>query len=187
VQPLDVVAQINSENTAGFLPVGSTGVIRAQLVWTTDADLDLYLVLPNGQVVSFSNVSVTFNNGRAIARLDHDNLGNTIDIPPNVRVENIAVNGIPLGGLYQFFVRNFSSSNVTDPFTVTVFYNGRTQVITGTLGPGQTSVSVFVQAGGPASLSNTYLAARSRNPRNNSVRPDQHGVDRSRFPLRNEF
>ena len=72
-----MVAQLKTKNPGGFLPVGSTGIIRAQLIWNTSADLDLYLTLPNGQVVSFGNVAVTFNNGRALARLDHDNLGNT--------------------------------------------------------------------------------------------------------------
>src|SRR5204862_7518639 len=103
VQPLDVVAQqLNNQSPGGFLPVGSSGIIRAQLIWNTAADLDLYLTLPNGQVVSFANVSVTFNNGRGIAMLNHDNLGNIVDIPPKIRVENIVVNGVLLNGLYQF-------------------------------------------------------------------------------------
>ena len=167
--------------------MGSTGVIRAQLVWNTDADLDLYLVLPNGQVISFSNVSVTFNNGRATAVLDHDNLGNTIDIPPNTRVENIAVNGIPLGGLYRFIVNNFNSSNVTDSFTLTVFYNGQFQVISGTLGPGQTSLPVVVQVpGGSPLIGNSYLAAALSNPRSTS-QPAQRTVNRPGAPPRHPF
>jgi hypothetical protein len=143
--PLDVVAQINNQNPGGFLPVGSTGIIRAQLVWNTAADLDLYLTLPNGQVVSFSNVSVTFNNGRAIAMLDHDNIGNKIDLPPNIRVENIVVNGIPLSGLYSFIVNNFNSQTGADSFTLRVFYNGHLQVFRGTLPGGQNSPPIIVQ------------------------------------------
>ena len=147
--PLDVVAQqVNNQNPGGFLPVGSTGIIRAQLIWNTAADLDLYLTLPNGQVVSFGNVSVTFNNGRAIAMLDHDNLGNTIDVPPNIRVENIVVNGIPLAGLYSFIVNNFNSPNGADSFTLRVFYNGQLQVINGSLAGGQNSPPVIVQVPG---------------------------------------
>ena len=145
VLPLDVVAQLQNQNPGGFLPVGSTGIIRAQLIWNTSADLDLYLTLPNGQVVSFSNVSVTFNNGRAIAMLDHDNLGNTIDVPPNIRVENIVVNGIPLAGLYSFIVNNFNTPNGADSFTLRVFYNGHTQLFTGSLANGQNSPPVIVQ------------------------------------------
>jgi hypothetical protein len=61
----------------GFLPVGGTGVIRGQLVWDTSADLDLHLTLPDQQQVFFANPTATFNNGRATARLDHDNLGGT--------------------------------------------------------------------------------------------------------------
>lgn len=151
VQPLDVVAQTTSTsntNPGGFLPVGSSGVIRAQLIWNTAADLDLYLTLPNGQVVSFANVSVTFNNGRAIALLDHDNLGHTIDFPPNLRVENISINGIPLNGIYTFIVNSFNSTNLADTFTLRVFYNGQLQVITGTLAPGQNSVPVTIHVPG---------------------------------------
>ena len=146
--PLDVVAQLKNQNQNGFLPVGSTGIIRAQLVWNTSADLDLYLTLPNGQVISFGNVSVTFNNGRAIATLDHDNLGNTIDVPPHFRVENIVINGIPLAGLYSFVVNNFDSPNGADSFTLRVFYNGHVQVFNGSLAGGQTSPPIVVQVPG---------------------------------------
>jgi hypothetical protein len=140
--PLDVVAQLNNQNF-GFFP-GPTGVIRAQLVWNTSADLDLFLTLPNGQVVSFANVSVTFNNGRAIAMLDQDNLGTTINFQPNIRVENIVVNGIPLEGLYSFIVNNFSTPNGSDGFTLRVFFNGHVQVFNGNLAGGQNSPPVNV-------------------------------------------
>lgn len=142
--PLDVVAQLNNQNNNGFFP-GPTGVIRAQLVWNTSADLDLMLTLPNGQVVNFANVSVTFNNGRAIAALDRDNLGHTINFQPNIRVENIVINGIPLAGLYSFLVNNFNSQNASDAFTLRVFYNGHTQVFNGNLAPGQNSPPIVVQ------------------------------------------
>jgi hypothetical protein len=143
--PLDVVAQLKTQNPGGFLPVGSTGIIRAQLIWNTAADLDLYLTLPTGQVVSFSNVSVTFNNGRAIAMLDHDNVGDTIDIPPRTRVENIVVNGIPLAGLYRFIVNSFNSPTGSDSFTLRVFYNGHLQVFHGSLPGGQNSPPIIIQ------------------------------------------
>jgi hypothetical protein len=145
VVPADVVAQIRSQNGGGFLPVGSTGIIRAQLIWNTAADLDLYLTLPNGQVVSFGNVSVTFNSGRAVAMLDHDNRGATIDVPPNIRVENIVVNGIPLAGLYSFIVNNFNTSNASDSFTLRVFYNGQLQVVSGSVAAGQNSQPIVVE------------------------------------------
>jgi hypothetical protein len=145
VVPPDVAAQIRGRNdNSGFLP-GPTGVIRAQLIWNTSADLDLYLTLPNGQVVSFGNVSVTFNNGQAVALLDRDNNGGTVNFPPNTRVENIVVNGVPLAGLYSFVVNNFNSSNPGDSFTLRVLYNGRLQVFTNTLAAGQNSAPVVVQ------------------------------------------
>src|ERR1700674_4512046 len=144
--PIEVsVAQLTALGAPEFLNVGGTGVIRGQLVWRTDADLDLYLTLPNGQQISFRNVSVTFNNGMATATLDHQNLGNTIDVQPNIRVENIVVTGVPLSGLYNFFVNNFGTQSSSDPFTLTVNYNGKTQVITGNLGNGATSEPVIVK------------------------------------------
>jgi hypothetical protein len=145
VLPLDVVAQIQDKNPGGFLNVGSNGIIRGQLTWNTSADLDLYLTLPSGQVVSFGNVAVTFNNGRALARLDQDNLGTRIDVAPTTRVENIAINGVPLAGLYRFVANNFNASNGVDSFTLRVFYNGHLQVINGNLAGGQNSVPVVVQ------------------------------------------
>jgi hypothetical protein len=145
VVPIDTVAQLQNKNPNGLLPVGTTGILQAQLIWNTSADLDLYLTLPNGQVVSFSNVAVTFNNGRAIARLDQDNRGGTINVPPRTRVENISINGVPLRGLYSFFANNFSSPNGTDPFRLVVFFNGHTQIINGTLAVGQNSNPIVVQ------------------------------------------
>ncbi|MBA2271387.1 MAG: FecR domain-containing protein [Chthoniobacterales bacterium] len=124
---------------AGFVDVGGTGVIRGQLVWNTSADLDLHLILPDNQEVFFANQRVTFNNGRATAELDVDNLGDDINVPPSMRVENIVVNGVPLNGLYTFFVNNFSASNGSDQFTLRISGNGTTQTLTGTLSQGQNS------------------------------------------------
>jgi hypothetical protein len=128
----------------GFVDVGGSGILRGQLVWDTSADLDLHLVLPDQQEVYFGNPSVTFNNGRATAVLDADNLGNKVDVPPSTRVENIVVNGVPLNGNYTFFVNSFGSSNTTDSFTLRISNNGTVQVITGTLAPGQNSTPVII-------------------------------------------
>jgi FecR protein len=138
-----------SGGDGGFIPVGGTGVIRGQLVWDTHADLDLYLMIPGQQVpVYYGNPSVTFNGGKATAVLDHDNRGGIIDAPPAHRVENIAVNGMISNGTYTFFVNSFATPDPSDPFTLRVFYNGRTQVLNGTLAPNQTSSNVAVHVGG---------------------------------------
>jgi len=129
----------------GFINVGGTGIIRGQLVWDTTADLDLHLTLPDQQQVYYANRSVTFNGGRATATLDHDNLVEVIDAPPNHRIENIAVNGVPAPGTYSFFVNSFSTPNPSDPFSLRVSFNGRTQLLTGNLGPQQNSTSLIVQ------------------------------------------
>lgn len=131
-------------DNGGFVDVGGTGLIRGQLVWNTSADLDLHLTLPDQQHVYFGNRSVTFNNGRGTAALDVDNLGETINVQPDTRVENIVVNGVPLSGDYTFYVNNFGSSNRSDPFTLRVSGNGTVQVISGTLTPGQNSTPVVV-------------------------------------------
>lgn len=128
-----------------FVDVGGEGVLRGQLVWTSAADLDLHLVLPDQQEVSFANSNVTFNNGRATAVLDHDNLGEIIDAPPNLRVENIVVNGTLSGGAYTFFGQSFSTPNSSDSFTLTVRGNGQTQTVSGTLANGQESNPITVQ------------------------------------------
>jgi hypothetical protein len=148
VLPPDYAINTREDPQRDFLVPSPTGVIRAQLVWNTAADLDLYLTLPTGQVVSFGNVSVSFNNGRALATLDRDNLGTTINFQPTTRMENIVVNGIPLAGLYSFIVNNFNSPSGTDAFTLRVFYNGRTQVFSGVLPGGQNSSPVIVQVPG---------------------------------------
>jgi hypothetical protein len=137
-----------SEN-GGFVDVGGTGVIRGQLIWNTSADLDLHLILPDRQEVFFANQRVTFNNGRATAELDVDNLGNEINVPPTMRVENIVVNGVPLNGLYTFFVNSFSSPNASDQFTLRISGNGTTQTLTGSLSPGQNSQNLTLQFGSP--------------------------------------
>jgi hypothetical protein len=132
-----------------FVPVGSTGVIRGQLVWDTSADLDLHLLLPDQQHVYYANPSVTFNGGRGTARLDHDNTGD--GTPTDLgrdRVENIAINGTISNGTYTFFVNSFATPDQSDPFTLRVFYNGNTQVLTGALAPNQTSTNVVVHVGG---------------------------------------
>jgi hypothetical protein len=134
----------SSSSGGGFIPVGGTGVIRGQLVWTTSADLDLHLTLPDEQHVFFGNTSVTFNNGKATAVLDHDNRGGIIDAPPDKRVENIAVNGTPSNGNYTFFVNNFSSSNASDPFTLRIGSGTHTQSLSGTLTSGQNSAPLVL-------------------------------------------
>lgn len=129
----------------GFVDVGGSGVIRGQLIWETFADLDLHLFLPDGQEVFYANTTVTFNAGRAVAMLDADNLGGRIDVPPNQRVENISITGVPSGGSYQFFVDSFSTPNASDFYTLTVSGGGTTRTMSGNLGAGQTSAPLTLQ------------------------------------------
>jgi hypothetical protein len=77
--------------------------------------------------------------------LDHDNRGEIIDAPPNHRVENIAVSGMPSSGNYTFFVNSFATPNSSDPFTLRVLFNGHTQLLSGSLAPQQNSSNLVVQ------------------------------------------
>ena len=145
VQQLRASASVSTGgNGGGFVPIGGTGILRGQLIWNSNADLDLHLILPNGQEVFFGNITVSFNNGLATATLDRDNLGRIIDLPPDLRVENIAITGMPSAGTYSFFARSFFTANGTDTFTLRVQGGGRTQVLTGTLGLGQNSGTLTV-------------------------------------------
>jgi hypothetical protein len=70
--------------------------------------------------------------------------GETIDRPPNLRIENIAITGTPSGGSYQFFVDSFGTPNTSDNFTLHVSGGGTNQTITGNLPAGQNSQTVTV-------------------------------------------
>lgn len=109
--------------TGPFESVGASGVIRGQLTWTTTADLDFHLTVPGGGHVAYYNLSVALPGG-AVARLDHDNLGHTIDVAPNLRVENIAITGgTPPVGTYAFYVHSYTPAS-TGPTTATVRLTG---------------------------------------------------------------
>lgn len=129
---------------AGFLSGGGgAGIVRGQLAWTTTADMDLHLNLPNGQQVFFGNRTVNFNG--ATAQLDMDNrVGSTN--PANPAVENIVVTGsnVPPGN-YTFFVRNFSGVPTSSVLRVTGDNNatGRTHNVP-TLTGGQQSQNFVV-------------------------------------------
>ena len=115
----------SNSGSGGFVNVGGDGVIHGQLVWTTPSDLDLHLILPDGQgEVYFGNRSITFNDGAATATLDHDNVGGAPDVAPNEYVENIAVTGVPLAGAYQFVVQDFNNHGVPDPISYTLTTTG---------------------------------------------------------------
>jgi hypothetical protein len=125
---------------AGFLPttigdfvenVGGLGLMRGQMIWRNASDMDLHLILPNGQEVYYGNTDITFSGDGQTARaqLDADNLGGVINQAPDVRAENIVVN--PTGGStrlppgnYEFFIRNFSDNGGTGSTTATLLLTG---------------------------------------------------------------
>lgn len=117
------VTPLPPPTTDDFINVGGSAPIRGQIVWMTDADIDLHLLTPTGSNVYFGNPSVVLNG--ATATLDHDNLGGTIDAAPNLRIENIVVDGsqIPAGS-YGFYANSFSGNNNGLPTTVQIRVTG---------------------------------------------------------------
>lgn len=136
----------SGSGSGAFENVGGSAVIRGQLIWTNAADLDLHLILPDLQEVSFANKTVVFNNGQATAQLDADNLGGTVNVAPDKRVENIIVTGNPQPGNYQFFFRNFSGTNGPDTGKLTISGdNGQTtQTLTSTPANGSDSPKLIL-------------------------------------------
>lgn len=137
--------------TGDFVDVGGEGLVRGQLTWRNNADLDLHMFLPDNTEVAFFNPTVVFNNGHATAELDFDNLGGTINVPPDLRVENIVVNGDVPAGTYNFLVDNFSDNgNLLTDFTLVLTPNGgqTTETVTGTLAPGGATDRIPLVVGG---------------------------------------
>jgi hypothetical protein len=132
VQQLTPLSQLSETINNPSTAIGGLGLVQGQLAWTTTADLDLHLLLPgNAGEVFFANTSITFNNGGAVAALDRDNLGSTINVAPNKRLENIGVVGsnIP-AGTYKFFAFNFNDPNGSTAYTLTATGNaGRSTVL----------------------------------------------------------
>jgi hypothetical protein len=136
----------------GFINVGGTGDIRGQIVWMTDADIDLHLQTPANGEVYYGNRTVTLTGG-ATAQLDHDNLGGVIDAAPDKRIENIVVNGTPIPlGNYTFFAHSFSGNNGGLPTTVQIRVTGNANATSlagsATLSSGQNSSNYLVNISG---------------------------------------
>ncbi len=141
-------------SNTGVASIGSSGLIRAQLIWHNTADLDLHMILPGGAGhLYYGNSTINFNGGQATAKLDHDNLGGTIDVAPDLRVENIAVTGTAIpAGLYQVYAYVFSANgNATISYQLTATGDSTlgTQTLTGTFtATGQTSSTINVNSPG---------------------------------------
>lgn len=118
------VTPLPTPGTGGFIDVGGSGLIRGQILWMTDADIDLHMIAPTGGEVYFGNKTLSLG-GSATAQLDHDNLGGTIDVAPDRRIENIVVTGSPIPtGSYNFFARSFSGGSSGLPTNVQIRVTG---------------------------------------------------------------
>jgi hypothetical protein len=120
----------------GFVNVGASGELRGQLVWRDESDLDLRLVMPESAPLPlFSNIVKVGQDpiplvGGAFARLDVDNKGNVISAGPDLRIENIVINGGPVpAGTYVFFVDATRVLPAGTPYALTVTPDGGRQLV----------------------------------------------------------
>lgn len=158
------LAHVTPIDTSGFINVGNSGEIRGQIVWLTNADIDLHMQPAIGGNVYYGNRTVAIG-ANATASLDHDNLGGTIDIAPDKRVENIVVTGsqIPAGN-YTFYAHSFSGNNNGQPTTVQVRVTGNGNATsltdTATLSSGQSSSNYIVNYQGTTQAPTYSIQAR---------------------------
>lgn len=95
---------------------GNRGKLRVNLAWNTTDDLDIHVLIPNGQVINYSNKIVEYNG--ALGQLDVDkNASNDIVSSPQ---ENINWNVIPQGK-HTISVNFFTSREKTKvSFTISI-------------------------------------------------------------------
>jgi hypothetical protein len=104
-----------------------TGIIQASVTWDTDADVDLYVLLPDGEYIYYGNKSAQGG------QLDLDsNVVCTVTQPRNA--ENITFASQAPRGQYQVLVDYWSSCGASATnYAVTVRVQGQqTRVFTGT-------------------------------------------------------
>ena len=160
VEPIVVPPSDGSSSDDGFADIGGSGDIRGQIIWMTTADIDLHLQAPTGDHVYYGNPQVSLSGG-ATAELDHDNLGDTIDISPDQRVENLTVTGsqIPTGE-YKYSAHSYSGNNNGLPTNVQIRVTGdgnnTSLTDTVTLSNGQTSGNYIVNFQGTGTTPEYY-------------------------------
>jgi hypothetical protein len=121
---------ISETQSLDLIPVAvGTGDLQISVSWNTPTDVDLHLIEPNGEEISFGNIT-----SAAGGMLDLDsNPACSID---GVNNENITYEGItPPQGEYIVVVDYFSACGVGLPtdFLVTVRANGNTETFPGSL------------------------------------------------------
>lgn len=102
--------------------VGSNGKFRVHLEWRTIDDLDLHLIIPDGQEIYYSNKNITSNG--CTGHLDVDaNAGSNYTSSPQ---ENIFWDDTAPEGRYKINIHCFTyrSGCSSIPFVVTVFSEG---------------------------------------------------------------
>jgi len=127
------------------LPVSSvvvgTGDLQVSVSWNTRADVDLYLLEPNGELIFFANRS---SEAGGVLDLD-SNVGCGENEPQN---ENITYENVtPPGGEYLVSLDLFSTCGVvTSPtdYVVTLRIGDDVQTFTGTLLPDGSSSDVAI-------------------------------------------
>lgn len=116
---------------------GKTGEVQISLIWNNRNDLDLHVLCPSGERISFDH------------RRSAD--GGELDVDMNVRGESTRpVENIfwpPQGmqkGIYRVFVHHYSQHGSPDPtrFTVRIIEDGKSRQFSGTLSTGEPAMQI---------------------------------------------
>ena len=116
---------------------GKTGEVQISLIWNNRNDLDLHVLCPSGERISFDH------------RRSAD--GGELDVDMNVRGESTRpVENIfwpPKGmqkGIYRVFVHHYSQHGSPDPtrFTVRIIEDGKSRQFSGALSTGEPAMQI---------------------------------------------
>jgi len=129
VQVGSVDGAISASNSASFQTTTvATGELQVSVSWDKESDVDLYLVEPDGEQISFAN-----ERSVAGSKLDLDS--NTVCNIDGIKNENISYEGVtPPVGTYSVAVKYSSACNQGNTnYVVTVQNGGVFSTFTGTL------------------------------------------------------
>ena len=101
---------------------GRTGEITITLIWKTKDDLDLHLLEPNGNDISYIKP-----NSESGGHLDID-MNSERSIKVNNPIENIFYESIPPRGIYKIYVCYYKRNTQTSPVNFIVQLNRDGQI-----------------------------------------------------------
>lgn len=114
------VGSLIPDNQNSCNPKAAPPLVVATLSWDTDADVDLTVIAPDGQIFDRSKRQLT-ENGKVVAKLEADGVAGCItDKRP---LENFVFNEFPsLGGQWSFYANLFDACGKTAvTYTLTIY------------------------------------------------------------------